>query len=103
MKHTDVLDVVKRFAVSHPGMAVKAVSPAEMSAVCVNGEEKSEHTAEILPVLERDESSPMLETAGYVPTTFYLGKWDNQAARFVPEGQPLSWPEFSGLTEGRQE
>jgi hypothetical protein len=103
MKHTDVLDVVRRFTKSHPGVAVKAVSPAEMSAVCVNGEEKTEHAAEILPVLERDESSPMLETAGYVATTFYLGKWDEQDARFVPESEPLTWPEFFARAEGKLE
>jgi hypothetical protein len=103
MENTNVLDVVKRFTKSHPGVAVKAVSPAEMSAVCVDGEEKSEHAAEILPVLERDESSPMQEAVGYVATTFYLGKWDTREDRFVPEGEPLSWPEFSALAEGREE
>jgi hypothetical protein len=103
MKHTDVLDVVKRFTISNPGVAVKAVSPTERSAVCVNGEEKVEHAAELMPVLEPEESAPVLEPAGYVATTFYLGKWDEQDARFVPDSEPLTWPEFSARAEGKLE
>lgn len=99
MKHNDVLDVVKRFTVANPGVAVKAVSPTERSAVCLDGEEKTEHGAEVLPVLEPDETTLLLDEAGYIPTTFYLGTWDKNSNRFVPDGQPLSWAEFSALAK----
>ena len=97
MKQTDVLDVVKEYTRTNPGVAVKSVSPAERSVVCVNGEEKPEHGGEMLPVIERDQSAPLLDVAGYVPTTFYLGRWDVAEERFIPDGQPLSWEDFLAL------
>jgi hypothetical protein len=98
------MEQVKKYTASHAGVAVKAISPSEHSFVFVNGREEEEPGpgVRMLPVLEPIERPEMVDAASFIPTTFYLGKWNTNDRRFVPDGEPpISLQDFLSLAESQ--
>jgi len=103
MHHTELLNQVKQYTASHRGVAVKGISPSEHSFVFVNGKEEEEtgQGVRMLPVLEPAERPQMVDAESFIPTTFYLGTWNENDRQFVPDGQPLSLEDFLALVESK--